>query len=96
MDTVNAWIVVGFVGQAFFTSRFLVQWLMTERLKKSVVPTAFWYLSILGGSILLFYALYRKDPVFIAGQASGLFIYFRNLHFIHKSAPQQTQCQGVV
>ena len=62
--------------------RFLVQWLQSERLRRSVIPEAFWYFSLLGGATLLAYAIHRKDPVFIVGQAAGLFIYLRNLYFI--------------
>ncbi len=80
----TVWIIVGFVGQACFTSRFLIQWLASERQKKSVIPTTFWYCSIMGGAILLTYAVYRKDPVFILGQSTGLIIYLRNLYFIHQ------------
>jgi lipid-A-disaccharide synthase-like uncharacterized protein len=78
----DAWVVLGFVGQAFFTMRFLVQWIATERARQSVMPVAFWFFSIGGGVLLLIYALYRRDPVFIAGQALGLLVYVRNLYFI--------------
>ena len=76
------WLAVGFIGQALFSARFLVQWIKSEREKKSVFPVAFWYFSIAGGLTLLAYAIYRQDPVFILGQATGLFIYFRNLYFV--------------
>lgn len=82
MDSKTVWLVVGFVGQALFTMRFFVQWLKSERVRRSVVPEAFWYFSLLGGATLLTYAIHRKDPVFIVGQASGLFIYLRNIYFI--------------
>jgi lipid-A-disaccharide synthase-like uncharacterized protein len=78
----DAWVILGFVAQAFFTMRFVVQWVASERARDSVVPVAFWFFSIGGGVLLLVYALYRKDPVFIAGQAFGLFVYARNLYFI--------------
>ena len=78
------WLVIGFAGQALFTARFLVQWLASERAKRSVVPLAFWYFSLGGGLTLLAYALYKRDPVFIVGQATGTFIYLRNLYFIRK------------
>jgi lipid-A-disaccharide synthase-like uncharacterized protein len=78
-------ILVGYVAQAMFAMRFVVQWIASERAGKSVVPTAFWVISIGGGLMLLGYALYRKDPVFIIGQASGLFVYFRNLQFVIRS-----------
>lgn len=78
----DAWVILGFVAQAFFTMRFVVQWIATERARESVVPVSFWFFSIGGGILLLVYALYRKDPVFIAGQAFGLFVYVRNLYFV--------------
>ncbi len=86
------WLIVGFAGQLCFTSRFLVQWLVSERQKKSIIPLAFWYFSILGGATLLSYAIYRKDPVFILGQSTGLLIYFRNLYFIRREARQKIAC----
>ena len=78
----DGWVILGFVAQGFFTMRFVVQWIASERARKSVVPVAFWFFSIGGGVLLLAYALYRKDPVFIAGQAFGLVVYVRNLYFI--------------
>ncbi|ANB33471.1 lipid-A-disaccharide synthase N-terminal domain-containing protein [Rhodovulum sulfidophilum] len=77
------WVVVGLGGQLMFTARFLVQWIASERARNSVVPVAFWYFSMAGGLILLAYAIYRKDPVFILGQVTGVFIYTRNLWLIH-------------
>jgi lipid-A-disaccharide synthase-like uncharacterized protein len=82
MSTNSIWVAVGFLGQALFTSRFLVQWITSERAGRSVTPVAFWYFSLLGGLVLLSYALYRRDPVFIAGQAAGLVVYVRNLQMI--------------
>lgn len=76
------WILLGFLAQALFTMRFVVQWIASERAGRSVVPMAFWLFSIGGGVLLLVYALYRKDPVFIAGQAFGVFVYLRNLFFV--------------
>lgn len=78
------WIIVGFAGQAMFTARFLIQWISSERARASVIPVAFWYFSLAGGLILLSYAIYRQDPVFIVGQLTGVFIYLRNLYFIHR------------
>jgi lipid-A-disaccharide synthase-like uncharacterized protein len=78
------WLAVGFLGQGLFSARFIVQWLKSEKLKKSVVPLAFWYFSLAGGLVLLAYAIHRTDPVFIVGQAAGVFIYLRNLHLIHR------------
>jgi lipid-A-disaccharide synthase-like uncharacterized protein len=76
------WVVLGFAAQGLFTMRFLVQWLASERAGRSVIPLAFWWFSIAGGLLLLVYALYRKDPVFIAGQGFGVFVYLRNLYFV--------------
>jgi lipid-A-disaccharide synthase-like uncharacterized protein len=76
------WVALGLVAQALFAMRFLVQWIASERAGRSVIPTTFWMFSIGGGTLLLIYALYRRDPVFIAGQGLGLFIYLRNLQFI--------------
>jgi len=84
MDFEVMWLIVGFAGQAMFSMRFLVQWLHSEKRRKSVMPTAFWYFSIVGGTTLLAYAIHRADPVFIAGQAAGLLIYSRNLYFIRQ------------
>lgn len=80
----NYLLILGFVGQGFFSGRFLAQWIASEREGKSVVPISFWYLSIGGGGMLLIYAILRKDPVFILGQGGGLVIYLRNLYLIHK------------
>lgn len=77
-------ILVGFFGQALFGSRFLVQWIASERARASVIPIVFWWLSLAGGATLLAYAIWRKDPVFIFGQGLGLMIYARNLMLIHK------------
>ena len=76
------WVLLGFAAQIFFTLRFAVQWIASERVGKSVIPVAFWWFSIGGGLLLLIYALYRRDPVFIAGQAFGVFVYLRNLYFV--------------
>ena len=84
MSEEQVWLIVGFTGQLFFTARFLVQWLTSERARRSVVPKAFWYFSIGGGITILCYAIHREDPVFIVGQASGLLIYLRNLYFLSR------------
>lgn len=76
------WIGIGFLGQLFFTSRFLIQWIVSERRRESVIPLAFWWFSLLGGVTLLSYAIWRQDPVFIMGQATGLIVYTRNLALI--------------
>jgi len=78
-----AWIAIGLGGQLLFMMRFVVQWIATERARRSVVPVAFWWFSIGGAAVLLAYAVWRKDPVFILGQSLGFVIYGRNLWFIH-------------
>lgn len=77
------WIMVGLGGQVLFMMRFLIQWLASEKARRSVIPVAFWWFSIGGAAVLLAYAIYRGDPVFILGQSLGFFIYARNLWFIH-------------
>ena len=79
--------LLGLLGQALFFSRFLVQWLASEKQGRSVVPHSFWYLSIGGGGLLLLYALWRKDPVIVLGQTVGLFVYVRNLMLIARPKP---------
>ena len=81
---INGWVLFGFLGQFVFAMRFIIQWIVSEKKKESIVPLSFWYLSIGGGIILLIYAIYKKDPVFVLGQASGLFVYVRNLVLIMK------------
>ena len=76
------WVMIGLGGQLLFTARFLVQWIASEKAGRSVVPLAFWYFSIGGGLILLSYAIYRRDPVFILGQSLGVTVYLRNLMLI--------------
>jgi len=84
-DTIpKLWLALGFLGQAMFSGRFLVQWIASERLRRSIVPTAFWWFSIAGGVLLLSYALHRRDPVFILGQCAGLVVYTRNLMLIRR------------
>jgi lipid-A-disaccharide synthase-like uncharacterized protein len=79
------WVVLlGYLGQALFTMRFVVQWIASERAGRSVIPMAFWFFSIGGGLLLLGYAVYIRDPVFIVGQAFGVFVYMRNLYFIRR------------
>jgi lipid-A-disaccharide synthase-like uncharacterized protein len=82
IDIDNTWLAIGLLGQVLFSARFIVQWLQSERVKKSVIPSAFWYFSMAGGATLLAYAIHRRDPVFIIGQGTGLIIYFRNLQFL--------------
>ena len=77
-------LIFGFVGQALFSARFIVQWIASEAKKESVIPLAFWYFSLAGGLFLLTYAILRHDPVFILGQAAGLIVYIRNLVLIFR------------
>lgn len=80
----DVFLGIGFIGQGFFSTRFLVQWIASEKAGKSIIPNSFWIFSILGSGLLLTYAIYRKDPVFILGQAPNLLIYSRNLYLIRK------------
>ena len=82
MSNEQLWLSVGFVGQAFFSMRFLVQWIASEKRQESVIPLSFWFFSIGGGLTFLTYALHRLDPVFILGEGAGIFIYARNLNLI--------------
>ena len=76
------WLCIGFTAQAMFSMRFILQWIASERARRSIVPETFWYFSFAGGLMLFIYAVYRMDPVFMLGQGSGLFIYARNIYFI--------------
>lgn len=80
----NWWVLLGYAGQSLFAMRFLVQWVASERVGRSVIPVAFWFFSIGGGMLLFAYALYIRDPVFILGQGLGLFVYLRNLYFVFR------------
>lgn len=82
-------IVIGFGGQTLFAARFIIQWLSSENAGRSVIPVAFWYFSISGGLVLLTYAIWRQDPVIIAGQSVGVLIYARNLYFINKEKQEK-------
>jgi lipid-A-disaccharide synthase-like uncharacterized protein len=88
LGNVDLGILIGYVAQAMFAMRFVVQWIASERAGRSVVPTAFWVFSIGGGLMLLGYAIWRKDPVFIIGQAFGVFVYLRNLQFVLRGGGQ--------
>lgn len=83
----DPWVILGLVGQTCFGARFVLQWLASEREKRSVIPVSFWYLSLVGALILLVYSVHRQDPVFIVGQSMGFIIYIRNLQFILKPQP---------
>ncbi|KDD66682.1 lipid-A-disaccharide synthase-like uncharacterized protein [Pseudomonas sp. BT76 TE3572] len=84
MGRESLWLAIGFAGQLAFTGRFALQWLYSEYKKRSVIPVGFWYLSIVGSALLLAYAIYREDPVFIVGQSFGFIVYLRNLQLIAK------------
>ncbi|APW58778.1 lipid-A-disaccharide synthase N-terminal domain-containing protein [Paludisphaera borealis] len=94
MSSFSFWLTVGFVGQGFFTARFLVQWLASEKERAVVVPSAFWWLSIVGGAALLSYAVHRRDPVIIVGQSMGLFVYARNLMLEEKRRKRAGRARG--
>jgi len=81
----SVWLGIGFFGQSLFFSRWIIQWIASERKAESQMPIAFWYMSLGGGLIVLAYAIHRRDPVFIAGQGIGAFVYLRNLMLIHKT-----------
>lgn len=85
------WLGIGFLGQSLFFSRWIIQWIASERNAESQMPIAFWYMSLGGGLIVLTYAIYRKDPVFIAGQGIGSFVYLRNLMLIYRARRQNAQ-----
>ena len=82
--TVTHWLIIGFIGQVAFGARFVIQWIVSEKKGESTIPLAFWYCSIAGSIILLTYAIYREDPVFILGQSLGSVIYIRNLILIDR------------
>lgn len=88
------WIMLGFTAQAMFGLRFIVQWLYSERAGKSVVPVIFWHISVLGGTLMLSYAIYRWDPVFMLGQAMGLAVYLRNLWLIYRRGDAAEEAAG--
>jgi lipid-A-disaccharide synthase-like uncharacterized protein len=90
MGRETLWLAVGFVGQLAFTGRFVLQWLYSEYKKRSMIPVGFWYLSIVGSALLLAYAIYREDPVFIVGQSFGFIVYLRNLQLIAKHREQES------
>lgn len=89
MFKIDMWLIVGFAGQAMFSMRFIIQWIISEREKRSLIPLAFWYFSLAGSASLLVYSIHRRDPVFTLGQASGLFIYLRNLYLIYRERRQK-------
>ncbi len=91
MNSEYVWLGVGLIGQAIFSARFIVQWLISEKEKRSVIPVVFWYLSLLGGITLLLYSIYKRDIVFILGQSTGVLIYSRNLFLIQRERSARAQ-----
>jgi lipid-A-disaccharide synthase-like uncharacterized protein len=91
VEQFDLWVLFGFIAQFMFTMRFAVQWIASERARRSVVPVAFWFFSVAGGALLFVYAIYRQDPVFIAGQGLGLFIYLRNIWLIYVERRSMSQ-----
>ena len=87
----DLWVVFGLMGQMLFGSRFVVQWIASERKKQSYIPVLFWYLSLCGGIVTAIYAIHRRDPVFIIGQSAGLIVYIRNLMFIRRADRRTTK-----
>jgi lipid-A-disaccharide synthase-like uncharacterized protein len=86
----DLWVVFGLAGQMLFGSRFIVQWILSERKKVSYIPVGFWYLSLCGGVVTAIYAIHRRDPVFIIGQSAGLIVYVRNLMLIYRHRAQSS------
>jgi 4-amino-4-deoxy-L-arabinose transferase-like glycosyltransferase len=91
LNVKNIWLAFGFLAQGMFFSRFLIQWIASEKKKQSVIPVGFWWLSLTGGIMLFGYAIHRRDPVFIVGQGTGVLIYLRNLYFIYAKRPQKQE-----
>ncbi len=87
--------IVGLVGQAVFSSRFLVQWIVSEKEKKSVIPNSFWFLSIAGSAMTLVYAIWRRDPVFTLAQSFGMVVYVRNIMLIRQHKIMQVGSNGI-
>ena len=90
----DAWAALGFLAQAMFSARFIVQWIASERARRSIIPAAFWWFSIAGGLLLFIYSLHRRDPVFIIGQGGGLLIYIRNVMFVLREQRQAAASTG--
>jgi lipid-A-disaccharide synthase-like uncharacterized protein len=93
LTTDHIWLTVGFLGQFLFGSRFLIQWFKSELVGRSVIPLSFWYCSVAGGVVLLAYAIYKMDPVFITGQGMGLIVYGRNLFLIARERRATTEAK---
>lgn len=89
-----SWQAIGFLGQGVFSARFLVQWIASEKRRDSVIPVAFWWLSLAGGVTLLAYAIHRRDPVFVVGQGMGLAVYARNLILVARKRRREARSQA--
>jgi lipid-A-disaccharide synthase-like uncharacterized protein len=87
------WLFIGFAAQLMFSMRFILQWIASEKAKRSIVPEVFWYFSVAGGAMLFAYAIYRGDPVFILGQGMGLLIYVRNIHMIWREKAEKAEVE---
>ena len=87
----KVWLIIGLGAQGLFSMRFIIQWLYSEKHRKSMIPDVFWYFSLTGGLTLLAYAIHKRDPVFILGQTTGALIYARNIYFIQKERLQRKQ-----
>lgn len=85
LDKLNSLMILGLIGQGMFSMRFIIQWIASEKAGKSVIPFSFWIFSLFGSSILLIYAIFRRDLVFTLGQLPGIFIYSRNIWLIKKN-----------
>jgi lipid-A-disaccharide synthase-like uncharacterized protein len=91
----NYWVTFGLLGQLAFSLRFIVQWIVSEKKEESVIPVAFWYLSLVGGAILFVYAVHKQDIVFILGQGTGLIVYSRNLVLIRRRKLEESARVGI-
>lgn len=89
-----AWLGIGLFAQGMFSARFLVQWIASERVRRSIVPEAFWYFSFAGGAMLLAYAIHRREPVFALGQGFGLVVYARNIYFLWREKSRGVRREG--
>ncbi|WP_199536079.1 lipid-A-disaccharide synthase N-terminal domain-containing protein [Dyella solisilvae] len=93
-STNTIWMIIGMTGQAIFSARFVLQWIYSEYRRESAIPMSFWYASIVGGATLFAYAIYRRDPVFLVGQAFGLFVYLRNIELRFRESRQAMESRS--
>ncbi|KAA3519371.1 lipid A biosynthesis protein [Agrobacterium vitis] len=78
------WLALGVIAQLMFSLRFIIQWLVSEKQKRSVIPAAFWWFSVIGGIMLLAYGIHRGEPIIMLGQGLGIIVYIRNLMLLHQ------------